>query len=94
MIIACNIPKSLWLEAINHGTYIHNRSYMRALPGSTPEGAWKNICPNVAHLQEFGIPVWIFREQINISKLEPKSVKQIFVGLPTKTLFAHLNQLQ
>jgi transposase InsO family protein len=28
MIIARNIPKSIWPEAVNHGTYIHNRSYM------------------------------------------------------------------
>jgi hypothetical protein len=53
---------------------------MRVLPGNTPEGAWTKLRPNVAHLQEFGIPVWIFQEQSNISKLEPKSIKQIFVG--------------
>jgi len=37
-----------------------NKSYTRALKGNTREGAWTKIRPNVAHLQEFGIPVWIF----------------------------------
>ena len=60
--------------------YICNRSYTQALLGNTPEGAWTKIHPNVSHLQEFRIPVWIFQEQPNISKLEPKSIKQIFVG--------------
>ena len=60
MIIARNIPKSLWPEAINHSTYIHNQSYMWALLGNTPKGAWTKIPPSVAHLQEFRIPVWIF----------------------------------
>lgn len=79
MIIAHNILKSLWLEVINHGGYIHNWLYTWAIKGNTPKGAWSNLCPNVAHLQEFRIPVWIFQEKQH-PKLEPKSVKQIFVG--------------
>jgi hypothetical protein len=80
MIVAHNLPKSLWPEMVNHGAYIHNCSYTQALPGNTPQGAWTKKHPNVAHLQEFGVPVWILCEQPNISKLEPKSVKQIFIG--------------
>jgi len=80
MIIACELPKFIWPEAINHTTYIRNQSFTWALQGKTPIEAWTNKCPNIAHLQEFGIPVWILQEQQNVSKLEPKSFKQIFVG--------------
>jgi len=66
--------------AINHATYIRNQSFTWALQGKTPIEAWTNKCPNIAHLQEFGIPVWILQEQQNISKLKPKSFEQIFVG--------------
>jgi len=41
---------------------------------------WTKHRPNVAHLQEFGIPVWVLDEQENWSKLDLKSIKQIFVG--------------
>ena len=34
----------------------------------------------MAHLQEFGLPVWILNEQQGLSKLDPKSSKHIFVG--------------
>ena len=80
MLVAYNLPKSLWPETVNHGAYICNHSYTWALPEKTPEGAWTKKHPNVVHLQEFGVPVWILWEQLNISKLEPKSEKQIFVG--------------
>ena len=79
MIVACNLPKLLWPEMVNHRAYICNCSCTRALLGNMPEGAWMKKCSNVTHLQEFRVPVWILHEQQNISKLEPKSVKQIFV---------------
>jgi hypothetical protein len=41
---------------------------------------WTKHHSNVAHLQEFGIPVWVLDERENWSKLNPKSIKQIFVG--------------
>ena len=80
MIIAHNVPKYIWPEAVNHAAYIRNRSYTRAIQGKTPIEAWTNIRPSVAHLQEFGIPIWILNEQQGLSKLDPKSSKHIFVG--------------
>ncbi len=52
----------------------------RALEGKTPEEAWTKTKPNVLHLKEFGCDVWILTEGQNLSKLEPKSKKFIFVG--------------
>jgi len=46
----------------------------------TPVEKWTKTRPNISHLQEFGILVWILWEELNISKLEPKSKQFIFVG--------------
>jgi transposase InsO family protein len=80
MLIAHNLPKTLWPEALNYAAYIRNQSYTRALEGKTPKEVWTKHRPNVAHLHEFGIPVWVIDERENRTKLEPKSIKQIFVG--------------
>ena len=36
-MIACDVPKYLWCEAINHAIYIHNKSFTHAIKGKTPE---------------------------------------------------------
>jgi hypothetical protein len=55
MINAWNIPKFLWEQAIDHASYIRNRSYTRALQGETPYEWWHSMKPSVAHLKEFRI---------------------------------------
>ena len=80
MLFAHNLPQYLWSESINHATYINNRSYTKAHHQVTPEGKWRNYKPDVSHLQEFGTPVWIINEQINLYKLEPKTSKVLFMS--------------
>ena len=80
MIIAQNIPKFLWPEVITHATYIRNRLYTHANDDATPKGQWSNKRPNISHLHELGSPVWILREEPKLSKLDPKSIKQMFIG--------------
>lgn len=80
MLIARGLPSFLWETAIEYAAYIRNMVLMRALEGKTPEEAWTKTKPNVSHLKEFGCDVWILTEGQNLSKLEPKSKKFIFVG--------------
>jgi transposase InsO family protein len=80
MLIARELPKFLWPAAVTHAAYLRNRSHTHALQGKTPEESWTGTRPNVSHFKEFGAPVWILKEGENLSKLEPKSEKQIFVG--------------
>ena len=82
ILIAQNLPPSLWAEAVTHCAYIGNRSPTRALGNRTPFEAWHGSKPHVAHFQEFGRDVWILRqgEKPKPSKLEPKSLKMKFVG--------------
>jgi hypothetical protein len=82
MLAEKNLPKSLWEWAVTHAAYIRNRSPTKALPnGITPHEAFTKEKPNVSHFQEFGAPVWIFREDVkSLSKLDERAIKHIFCG--------------
>jgi transposase InsO family protein len=82
MIIEQELPEFLWEHAVLHAAYIRNRSYTRTLQGeSTPYELWHKNKPNVAHLREFGAPVWILLQgQAMQRKLQPKSKRRAYVG--------------
>jgi hypothetical protein len=81
MINAWNIPKFLWEQAIDHASYIQNRSYTRALQGETPYEWWHSMKPSVAHLKEFRMPVWILLQgQAEQRKILLKLKQRIYVG--------------
>ena len=61
--------------------YIHNRSYTCTLQGEMPYELWHSTKPSVAHLREFGAPVWILLQgQAEQHKLLPKSKRCTYVG--------------
>ena len=57
MILAHNVPKNLWHKAINHATYIWNKSFTHAIKGKTPKEGYMGHIPDVSHLQEFVGPI-------------------------------------
>ena len=81
MINAQRVPEFLWEHAIDHASYIRNRSYTRTLQGETPYEIWHGLKPSVAHLREFGTPVWVLLQgQAQQRKILPKSKQRIYVG--------------
>ena len=80
MIIAKELPKFLWDEAIAHANYLRIQSPTQALESQMPYKAETGRKPNVRHLREFGCDIWILDESINRLKLDPRSKKMIFVG--------------
>ena len=81
MMNAQSIPEFLWEHAIDHAAYIRNRSYTRTLEGETPYELWHGTKPSVAHLREFGTPVWVLLQgQAEQRKILPKSKKRLYVG--------------
>ena len=80
MLIALDLSEFLWEQAVAHATYLRNRTYTKAVEGTTPYERWNNKKPNVAHLREFGVPVWILAQGQNIArKMLPKSHRKAYV---------------
>ena len=81
MLTAQSMPEFLWEQAVAHAAYIRNRAYTRTLEGeTTPYEAWFRKKPEVAHLREFGIPVWVLLQgQKVLRKMLPKSKRRAFV---------------
>ena len=76
-----NLPEFLWEYAINHSTYIRNRSYTKSLNNQTPYERRFKRKPNISHLREFGAPIWVLLQGQKIPrKMEPKSKRRVFVG--------------
>jgi hypothetical protein len=76
-----NLLEFLWEYAINHSMYIRNRSYTKNLENQTPYEIRFQRKPNVSHLCEFGVPIWVLLQgQKKPRKMEPKSKRHIFAG--------------
>ena len=76
-----DIPEFLWEHMVAHAAYIWNHSYMRTLQNVTPYELWFQKKPNVAHLREFGAPVWVLLQgQAEQRKILPKSKRHAYVG--------------
>jgi hypothetical protein len=81
MLIDSQLPEFLWEHAVAHAAYVRNRSFTKAVTGRTPYEGWFGTRPNVAHLREFGAPVWVLAQGPHQSrKMLPKSNKRIYVG--------------
>ena len=55
---AKNIPPSLWEEAVNCASYIHNRAPHKLVIGATPFEALLGYNPDVSHLRVVGSKSW------------------------------------
>jgi hypothetical protein len=60
MLADAKLPKFLWEPAVARAAYVRNQAYTKAV-GATPYECWMGKRPNVAHLREFGAPVWMDR---------------------------------
>jgi len=81
MLADSGLPEFLWELAVRHAVYVRNLSYTKYIPSATPYQLWNNQKPNVAHLREFGAPVWILTQGQRIpQKMLPKSHRRAYVG--------------
>ncbi len=79
--MARKIPEYLWEYAISYAAYIRNCAYTKPMGTLTPFQGWFNSKPNIAHLRQFGAPVWILLQgQKEQRKMLPKSKRRIYVG--------------
>jgi hypothetical protein len=81
MLADSGLPEFLWELAVRHAAYVRNLSFTKYIPSATPYQLWNDKKPNVAHLREFGAPVWILAQGQRIPrKMLPKSHRRAYVG--------------
>ena len=82
LLIAANLPKSLWPLAFAHAVYLKNRLPTKALRDVVPEEVWTGKKPDLSDLQPWGCKCWVLTSATRRSKLDPKSEPMHFVGIP------------
>ncbi|KAL5816220.1 hypothetical protein ACOSQ3_024598 [Xanthoceras sorbifolium] len=85
LLFTSNVPKFFWGEAVLTATYLINRLPSRVLNFDTPCHVLLKHFPHtrlISHLpiKVFGCTAFVQLTQIHRSKLDPKSIKCLFVG--------------
>jgi len=79
MLIAKNMPKFLWAEAVNYATWLKNHLPSHAIPGHTPYDLINGCRLDLSQAREFGGKIFVHLP--NAGKLEPRAKEAIFVGI-------------
>jgi len=79
MLLARDMLKFLWAEAINYATWLKNRLLSQAIPRYTPYELINKLKPNLAQAHEFGAKVYVHLQ--DMGKLEAKAEEAVFVGV-------------
>jgi len=74
------MPMDFWAEDISCAVYLSNCSSMSNLKDQTPQEAWSGRKPNINHLCIFGSTAYAHVPKQEISKLDDRSAKYVFVG--------------
>lgn len=80
-----DLPQLLWGEALKKRIYIQNWSPHKILDNMTLEEVFTGRKPCVYHLRIFGFPVYIHIPKYKMKKLDPTSMKGIFVSYSTSS---------
>jgi hypothetical protein len=84
MLFNAGLPQKLWGPAITTACYLRNR-----LPigpgGITPFEAFMGRKPDISHLKTFGCLAYGFKPQEKRAKLDPNSIRTIFIGYTEST---------
>ena len=63
MLLASNLPKSLWGYAVLNANFINNCTHTRALPDKTPYEVIHHKKPNLVDTYEWGRDVYVKIQQ-------------------------------
>jgi transposase InsO family protein len=80
MLKSKGLHPSIWAEAINYATYLHNIVPHKGLKDMTPFEAWMGYKPDVSHLRVFGSRAWARIPAKKRRSLDPQSRECIMVG--------------
>ena len=80
VLIESGLPLYLWAEAVNYVVYTKNRNASAALGGLSPYQVRFGRPPNASFLHRFGCRAFVYNDQPNRQKLDPRAHEGIFVG--------------
>ena len=78
LLLGCGLPWILWQEAMQHATWLQNRTPTQALDGKTPYEMIHKKVPNLAGIQEFGAAAYV--KDLKAGKLDARAQVGRFVG--------------
>jgi hypothetical protein len=81
------LPKHLWGEAVNHATWLKNRTSTWALGNTTPLERLYGDKPNLGNVPEWGQRVWVHTD--SGSKLDARAIEGHWVGYDKDSTHAH-----
>ena len=80
MLQHSGLSNVFWAEAINTAAYVLNRAPTSAVKDKTLQEAWYGKKPTVQHFRVFGCNAYAHVPDEKRTKLDPKSIKCIFLG--------------
>jgi hypothetical protein len=80
MLKAANMPGRFWGEAVMMAVYLLNHSPTRSVDGKMPYQAWRGKKPTVHHLQVFGCVTYMKITRPQLTKLDDRGLKTVFIG--------------
>ena len=80
MLRTAGLAKSFWAEAVKTACYVVNRSPSTAIELKTPMELWSGKPANYSHLHTFGCLAYVMFNTQEITKLDSRSRKCIFLG--------------
>ncbi|GAB2299566.1 hypothetical protein Dimus_038569 [Dionaea muscipula] len=81
MLIASNLPKYFWAEAVSTACYIINRVMIRPILKKTPYELFKGRKPNITHFRTFGSKCFVHNNgKDNLGKFDARSDEGTFLG--------------
>jgi hypothetical protein len=74
------LGQKFWAEAVSTACYLVNRSPSSTLDDKSPQEVWIGKKPSLTHLKVFGREAYVHVPKENMSKLDKKVEKCIFIG--------------
>jgi hypothetical protein len=84
IMMAMNVPKYLWSEAVMTAAYLMNRMPSRVLKNKTPIECLTGETTYVVPPKVFGCVCFVRDYRPSVGKLDPRAVKCVFVGYSGK----------
>jgi hypothetical protein len=80
ILSGAELGHEFWAQAVGTTCYLVNRSPSSALDDKTPHKVWNEKKPSLQHLRVFGCDSYVHVPKENMSKLDKKVEKCIFIG--------------